>query len=118
MKLLSPNVSQPQLMSRKGKTFRSAILIALAAALAGCSEGDFSDTGGMSAPRHGHTATLIGPGRVLIAAGLTKTDPLDTAEIFDARAGGYEAPIALKIRTRGWHRAALLAGEDVLLTGG
>ncbi len=87
--------------------------------LSGCSDsGDFSGAGSLNEPRHGHTATILGPERVLIAFGLTKTDPLATMALFDAAQNGFKKLPAPGIRPRGWHRAVKLSGGNVLITGG
>ncbi len=96
-----------------------ALVLCLSILAAGCSGGDdFTGTGAMTAPRHGHTATLLGTGRVFIAAGLSKTDPLGSAEFYGTAEGRFMALPTPDFRPRGWHRAARLAGRGVLLTGG
>ena len=71
----------------------------------------------MNAPRHGHTATTLESGEILIAAGLTKTSPLDDFEIFDPSQGTFKPYKIGGLRKRGWHKALLLR-EGVLITGG
>jgi len=72
----------------------------------------------MASPRHGHTATMLPGGRVLLAAGLTKTSPLGSIEVFDPRKNAFEALAGAQVRPRGWHRATLLKDGRVLLSGG
>ena len=94
------------------------ISLLLGIALSACGgEGDFSTAGNMNAPRHGHTATTLDSGGILIAAGLTKTSPLDDFEIFDPSRGTFKPYKIGGLRKRGWHKAILLR-EGVLITGG
>src|SRR4051812_43746566 len=56
--------------------------------------GTFSSTGGMSATRRYHTATLLPDGRVLIAGGTrTRNDALATAELYDPATGTFTATV-------------------------
>lgn len=104
---------------KRGIVRNGALALCLSILAAGCSGGDdFSGTGTMTAPRHGHTATLLDAGRIFIAAGLTKTDPLGSAEFYGAAEGRFMALPTPGLRPRGWHRAARLPGGGVLLTGG
>ena len=97
---------------------RSILCFLLGFALSACSgEGDFSPAGNMNVPRHGHTATTLESGEILIAAGLTKTSPLGDFEIYDPAQGTFKPYGTGGLRKRGWHKAILL-GEGVLNTGG
>ena len=97
---------------------RTILCFLLGFALSACSgEGDFSPTGNMNAPRHGHTATKLETGEILIAAGLTKTSPLDDFEIYDPARGTFKSHKIQGLRARGWHKALLLK-DAVLITGG
>ena len=97
---------------------RTIICLLFGVALAACGgEGDFSPSGNMNAPRHGHTATKLETGEILIAAGLTKTSPLDDFEIYDPARGTFKPHKIQGLRARGWHKAILLGGA-VLITGG
>ena len=97
---------------------RTIICLLFGVALAACGgEGDFSPSGNMNAPRHGHTATKLETGEILIAAGLTKTSPLDDFEIYDPARGTFKPHNIQGLRARGWHKAILLGGA-VLITGG
>lgn len=107
------------------KPFRSCAMRAVffifftALATSGCGDdGRFTDTGPMNDPRHGHTATNLGASRILIAAGLTKTNPLGTIEFFAAAEGIFKALPVPGLHPRGWHRATRLRDGVVLLTGG
>ena len=97
---------------------RTIFCLLLGIALAACSgEGEFSPTGNLNTPRHGHTATKLESGEILIAAGLTKTSPLDDFEIFDPGQGIFKPYKIQGLRSRGWHKAILLKG-GVLISGG
>ncbi len=97
---------------------RTIICLLFGMALAACGgEGDFSPSGNMNAPRHGHTATKLETGEILIAAGLTKTSPLGDFEIYDPARGTFKPHKIQGLRARGWHKAILLKG-GVLITGG
>jgi len=97
---------------------RTVLCFLLGMTLAACGgEGDFSTSGNMNAPRHGHTATTLDSGEILIAAGLTKTSPLDDFEIFDPGGGTFKPYKIGGLRKRGWHKALLLK-DAVLITGG
>ena len=74
--------------------------------------------------RSGHTATLLGDGRVLVAGGVVATNdpsrPVDftaIAEIYDPATGKFQLTDHLQ-EARGFHRATLLADGRVLLSGG
>ena len=80
-------------------------------------EGDISLTGNMNTPRHGHTATKLQSGGILIVAGLTKTSPLDDFEIYDPVQMTFKSYKIQGLRKRGWHKAILLK-NGVLISGG
>lgn len=97
---------------------RAIICLLFGVALAACGgDGDFSPSGNMNAPRHGHTATKLETGEILIAAGLTKTSPLGDFEIYDPARGIFKPHKIQGLRKRGWHKAILLK-DAVLVTGG
>jgi hypothetical protein len=107
--------------------------------------GTFSPTGSMASGRQGHTATLLGDGRVLIAGGYhagmgaavsadalasqlgiarpsSWTDPvrlgnLASAELYDPRTGTF-SPTGSMAQGRNWATATLLADGRVLVVGG
>ncbi|MCE2453940.1 MAG: hypothetical protein J4F48_14270 [Nitrospinae bacterium] len=97
---------------------RTIFCFLLGIVLAACSgEGEFSPTGNLNTPRHGHTATKLESGEILIAAGLTKTSPLNDFEIFDPAQGIFKPYKIQGLRKRGWHKALLLK-DAVLISGG
>jgi len=79
--------------------------------------------------RHGHTATLLPDGRVLVVGGNDDnqlTDPLgygvrsagpDSVEIYDPAAGTWQKAAPL-VQARRWHSATLLRDGRVLVAGG
>ena len=82
------------------------------------SAGTFTETGGMTIPRAGHTATLLTNGKVLVAGGTADyIAPIATAELYDpetrlfSRTGSMTAP-------RYYHTATLLPDGRVLVAGG
>ena len=80
--------------------------------------GAFSATGGMTTARHGHTATLLTNGRVLIAGGQADpATPLRTAEIYDPESGRF-TPTGDMTAPRYAHTATLLPDGRVLLAAG
>jgi hypothetical protein len=74
--------------------------------------GTFTSTGSLLAPREGHTATLLGNGKVLIAGG---SNP--GAELFDPGTATFTATGSLNV-PRGGHTATLLKNGKVLIAGG
>lgn len=63
----------------------------------------------------GHTATLLGDGRVLVAGG---TAVAETAEVFDPRTATFTALPAKMRAKRTHHTATMLFSGQVLLAGG
>ncbi len=79
--------------------------------------GTFAATGSMNVARAGHTATLLGSGRVLIAGGYNDSGALNSAEIYEPSTGTFTRTGNMTIGRYG-HGATLLADGRVLIAGG
>ena len=73
-------------------------------------------TGSMATSRAGHTATLLGSGKVLVAAGWDSV-VLKSAELYDPGSGTFAATGSM-IGGRSHHVATLLGSGEVLIAGG
>src|SRR6266446_6159239 len=76
--------------------------------------GAFKPIGNMTAPRGGHTATLLVNGKVLITGG--RRDGLGSAELFDPVTGTFSTTGEM-ITPRHVHTATLLYDGRVLVAG-
>ena len=81
-------------------------------------------TGSMLKPRHGHTATLLPNGNVLIVGGFSDSSVtgsgaklVSTAEIYNPAAGTFSSTSSPNL-ARAYHTATLLPSGQVLITGG
>lgn len=75
-------------------------------------------TGSMSQVRAGHTATLLGNGKVLVTGGYDEnSDGLATCELYDPATGLFTSTGAMQ-QVRYYHVAILLNNGKVLVTGG
>ena len=81
------------------------------------STGTFTSTGSLNDSRFAHTATLLGNGKVLIAAGAVGGSRIASAELYDPHTGTFTRTGSLTT-TRSGHTATLLANGKVLITGG
>ena len=85
--------------------------------------GKWEATGAMADARHGHTATLLPNGLVLVAGGI-RDNPADgtaaslpSAELYDPATGTWTTTGPMKVR-RAAHTATLLSNGLVLVAGG
>jgi hypothetical protein len=78
-------------------------------------KGTWKATASMNKNRHGHTATLLQDGRVLVTGG--NTDGFTDCEIYDPVAGTWTQTGAL-LHGRYFHEAVLLNDGKVLVAGG
>ena len=77
----------------------------------------WSLTGNLNAPRHGHTATLLTNGKVLVAGGASSCGSrMSSAELYDPSTGTWSVTGSLHI-ARGCHAATLLPNGKVLIAG-
>jgi WD40 repeat protein len=76
----------------------------------------FSVTGNMSLARAGHTATLLGNGKVLIAGGAYPYSTV-SAELYDPATGAFASTGPMNF-PRSLHTATLLPNGKVLIAGG
>jgi hypothetical protein len=78
-----------------------------------------SPTSNMTAPRSGHTATLLPNGQVLIAGGMERNGVLfNSAELYDPTTGRFTAAARSMNTQRVGHSATLLPSGRVLIAGG
>lgn len=78
----------------------------------------WSVTSPLNKKRHGHTATLLPSGKVLVTGGyISGSKTTNTAEVFDPATGTWALTGSLDTR-RASHTATLLTNGKVLVTGG
>jgi hypothetical protein len=87
--------------------------------LAATDASTISPTGNMTAPRSGHTATLLPNGQVLIAGGMERNGVFfRSAELYDPMSARFAAASRNMSTQRVGHSATLLASGRVLIAGG
>lgn len=80
--------------------------------------GRWASTGSLSAPRHGHTATLLRDGRVLVLGGQDENALyIGTVEIYDPATDTWTRVGTMPAPSRG-HTATVLPSGEVLVVGG
>jgi hypothetical protein len=84
--------------------------------------GRFTPTGSMQNPRGFHTATLLADGKVLVAGGAERADPLciggiASTELYDSAAGSFAVSGSMTA-PRYAHTATALVNGEVLVAGG
>ncbi len=80
----------------------------------------WTPTASLSAPRQGHTATLLPSGKVLVAGGNGSSNPasaLASCELYTAAPAGWNSTGSMAT-ARGGHKAVLLNNGKVLVAGG
>src|SRR5262249_39807977 len=75
-------------------------------------------TADLNVARKGHTATLLGNGKVLVAGGDVGGQFLDSAEVYDPITGAWALTANRMPNAREDHTATLLPNGKVLVTGG
>jgi formylglycine-generating enzyme required for sulfatase activity len=78
---------------------------------------DFVPTGSMTSARYGHTAAMLGNGKVLISGGIISGGYLSSAEIYDPATGTWSSTSSMT-SARYQHAAAMLGNGKVLISGG
>ena len=86
--------------------------------LPACAGSGWASTGSMASTRHGHTATLLNNGKVLVAGGSSGSTPLTTAEVYDPATGTWSPTGSMAVPRGGQHTATLLNNGKVLVAGG
>ncbi|QIK66372.1 hypothetical protein G7072_08375 [Nocardioides sp. HDW12B] len=79
--------------------------------------GLWTNAGPLSVGRAGHTATLMGDGKVLVTGGFTDSGTLATSEVYDPATRTWSRTASLSA-PRKWHDATALSDGRVLVAGG
>lgn len=81
--------------------------------------GSIAPTSNMTAPRSGHTATLLPSGQVLIAGGMERNGVFyDSAELYNPATGSFNVIPRRMSTQRVGHIATLLPNGKILIAGG
>src|SRR5262249_18698218 len=80
----------------------------------------FAAAGNLVTARFGHTATMLGNGKILLAGGFSTTfgPSARSAELYDPAAGTFTATAGAMVQFTGRHTATLLDNGTVLIVGG
>jgi hypothetical protein len=78
---------------------------------------NWSTTASLATARSNHTATMLGSGQVLVAAGYGPAGATSSAELYDPTSSTFTSTASM-IAPREYHAAALLDSGDVLIAGG
>ena len=89
----------------------------LAVALSSLSSAQVVGSADMQVARQGHTATLLGDGRIVLIGGENASGPVGEAELYDPVSGAFSPAGSLMV-PRADHTATLLADGRVLVAGG
>jgi hypothetical protein len=87
------------------------------AALYDPASGTWNPTGSLDTGRSGHTLTLLGNGKVLVAGGESSNGTVKSAELYDPVTGLWSSAGMMNAE-RARHSAVLLANNKVLVAGG
>jgi len=88
--------------------------------LTACTGNEWAAAGSMASARHGHRATLLSSGKVLITGGWADpygNQPFASAEVYDPASGTWSTTASMA-SARHWHTATLLPNGKVLVSGG
>ncbi len=88
--------------------------------LTACTGNQWAAAGSMSTARHGHRATLLSSGKVLITGGWADpygNQPFASAEVYDPASGTWSTTASMA-SPRGDHTTTLLPNGKVLVSGG
>ncbi|TMA89557.1 MAG: DNRLRE domain-containing protein, partial [Deltaproteobacteria bacterium] len=108
---------------RRGMARAPILLLAASAALTVASFAlpswaQVAGTPELQVARLGHTATVLGDGRILIVGGENASGPVGQAEIFDPASGAFSLVGSSSVVARADHTATLLGDGRVLIAGG
>jgi predicted secreted Zn-dependent protease len=79
--------------------------------------GVFSPAGSLAEARHGHSASVLPDGRVLVVGGLGEGGVLASSEVWDPSTGSF-GPVRSPVAKRVGQTASVLADGRVLVVGG